>query len=372
MTDVNTQSIQKNTQFYSDKTIPLTAPARWCHKQICNALHNNSSNCMAVATRVAKFIIAILAMIPCMLLALVGLCCHRVCKIKISQPSPNPSPIHPPSTSPLKRSLTPPPKPTETSIDDLHRFSGDEFLQAALQCFALPEVQNCEACNLDLTQSLSIDSTEHEIIDKILSGQRGFCVGEEHDNLAAKKFFIENMAYLKSKGVKVLFIEGITFRFQGMLDKYMSDEYLKNSDDCIEATKLMEEIKTIWSRESGEQDYKVIEEAKKHGIRVVAIDYGKSLEGRMRILRMNYLAYRIMHHELRKLRPNDKFAAFVGWGHLCRQKANPDVPGVSELFQCPAIAVRDRTRAQSADRFVIYDTMAMNDCVGKIHANIFR
>jgi hypothetical protein len=93
----------------------------------------------------------------------------------------------------------------------------------------------------------------------------------------------------------------------------------------------------------------LVREAKKAGIRVIAIDTEKSYEsgtdarygvtnGEDRAMAMNHQASVIIDLEEKKAKKKLKFIALVGSGHVCKTKG---VYGLSEILGCPNVVIYD-------------------------------
>lgn len=402
--------------------IPLVKPVEWCFRQIKNIGNLNdaagSTRCARVASKICLVFLAFVTLIPNLILAGVGLAFSCIFKkrnvlpapvptqnqppaISLPTPIPQPKPITQPSKQTPKKSsktkqptqskptIITPNKPssttpsplkkaatllnlTEFNDKDLQFYSSthtpeEVLLNKAIEFFASKGVKARKSLQLDYSH-LGPQATDHQIIDEILKKHQGFNVGESHNHLSSKRFFLENMAYLKSKNVKTIFFEGADFRDQNAMDQYLSGVWDENQADI---KKLKEKI-LDYSRGFGVpdhlSDWEVLKAAKKHGIHVSFIDYGREVSGPARLLRMNYVAAKVMARDLQKFGPNDKFVGYVGWNHIAKVNSDPNF-GLSELFQCPAVIVRDNSTTNQ--RNVVYKKIPSDNFVGNIHVVIF-
>jgi hypothetical protein len=245
--------------------------------------------------------------------------------------------------------------------DELHFASGDALFWEASQHFEIYEMHKDQSLHFDFSE-LGPYASDEAIINALLSHSQGFCVGEIHEEAASKRFLIENMAYLKCLGVKILFFEGIDYQNeQKLIDRYMADEVLTASEQEQLQNIMGRILNFIGPQDSPHTAFGILAAAKECGIRVVGIDYSLALEEKKiefepRIARMNYVAWQIMKKEMASLEPQDKFAAHMGLSHLCRDSDTARIPGVAELFDCPAIVLRDKARKEIAERTVHYES----------------
>lgn len=182
-----------------------------------------------------------------------------------------------------------------------------------------------------------ITLSDHEIIDHWLNHYQGFCIGEYHTHDEPKEFLVDNMPYLKNKGVKVIFMEQIYDDCQADLDTFLqggplSKELLYNVESC--------DRKDFFNYPPyGYQG--VLEAAKREGIRIVAIDTKaasyKDQTEEERWITMNYFAYKTMKQTIKEI-GNGKYVALMGVGHVSKRKGN--IPGVTDLLSCPRIFIK--------------------------------
>src|SRR5207237_312288 len=67
------------------------------------------------------------------------------------------------------------------------------------------EKRKAPVLDFDVPKSKSVT----EILKNIFRNYEGFCLGEDHRDLATKDFLKEHMAELKKMGVNALFVEGV-------------------------------------------------------------------------------------------------------------------------------------------------------------------
>ncbi len=77
---------------------------------------------------------------------------------------------------------------------------------------------------------------------------------------------------------------------------------------------------------------------------------------------MNYVAGKVHDTMLNKLGSQDKFVEYMGFAHILRNFAAPDIMGVAELTQTPAVLINDK--AMGEERNVTYNTHFFNTSVG--------
>ena len=97
------------------------------------------------------------------------------------------------------------------------------LLAATEKFIQKPKVQNKVRAAIqlpDLKERILL--TDRELIDHWFNHYKGFCIGEVHTTRSAKEFLVDNMAYLKQKGVKVLFMEHFCHETQKDLDVYLA------------------------------------------------------------------------------------------------------------------------------------------------------
>ncbi|KTD82970.1 membrane-targeted effector domain-containing toxin [Legionella waltersii] len=191
----------------------------------------------------------------------------------------------------------------------------------------------------------------NDVLLSVVDKNQGVIIGERHQDIAPKKLLCDNMAKLKQKGVKVLFLEHLFDEtHRELLDAYfkspsvempaMLKAYLQSQD-----TGQTGQVKNNTSYSFTE----VVKQAKIHGIRIIPIDtiasysIGGELvesedERRKRALMMNYVAAKRIQ-EYQKEPDSGKFVVFCGSMHI--NAANSKVPGLTEITGMPTIVVED-------------------------------
>ncbi|MFT5318292.1 MAG: hypothetical protein ACI8RA_001555 [Chlamydiales bacterium] len=173
----------------------------------------------------------------------------------------------------------------------------------------------------------------------------GICIGESHEDPEPKKMLIENMDYLRESGVKTIFLEHL---FYDSPMQEMLDQYCKNKENemppllCEHLKSLDEGFLLATSRYNFTR---LVEAAKKEGIRVVGLDTVASYEcgfsaragaqGGDRFLGMNYVAQEIMKKE------KGKFVALMGEAHGTKAEG---IPGIPEVTGYPSLWVRSSSK----------------------------
>lgn len=183
-----------------------------------------------------------------------------------------------------------------------------------------------------------------QLIAQLLKDHQGFCIGEIHSENSGRQFLIKNMQTLREQGVTTLFMEFLHYdTMQDLLDAYFnsSDAYITG----YLATHLEEFDSVSEQRYRCDRAYgyaKIIECAKKAGIRVVGIDTALSTEcGRTswgatepeRLLAMNFVAQQIIQQEMGE----GKFVAFMGRDHVKREEGS--IPTVPEILNLSSIYI---------------------------------
>lgn len=204
--------------------------------------------------------------------------------------------------------------------------------------------------------------SDDKMIETLLKDFQGFCVGEAHNEVSSKKFFINNMENFKKHNIKAIGFEGIDYTEQDALDAYLNDSY--QGDKVMEkrVADLLQKVRTYLGPKSDKyRDDMILEAAKKHGIRVIAIDVPSELEKKNLTLEltsfglsvvprtdlhirrhlMNFAASVIMEEVISSLKDGEKYVCLMGANHVLRARGEgvdtEKVPGVADLLQCPAI-----------------------------------
>lgn len=215
--------------------------------------------------------------------------------------------------------------------------------------------------SVDFSDVLTSNFTDQQIIDVALQDHKGFVIGEDHFDDAAKRFLIQNMGYLKEKKVSTIFLEGFPVEAQSTIDNYiMKDLRELSAEDQAGIEFLVDYAQNNIKNQEGSPYtfFAMIEKAKELGIRIIGIDYSlDSLEepkayealcqGEMfyqeilyriiRIANMNMIAEKIMTQAINTLNSAEKFVALVGANHAVRCDYCPKVPSISDLIQVPSI-----------------------------------
>lgn len=360
-------------------TTPLVEPVKWCCRKVrdlfCPLDAAKGCRCSVVAARIMLFFIALIALVPSAFLSIFGLIYQGTCKpsaipgsdeVHGIRPGKGQSPI--PNTGFNVTAITTktglPLQPEDTEYSDV-----DDLNSKALAFFAEKSIKNKKSIDLDLS-TLGDKAESFNIIDNALNGYPGFCIGQpDHVDIGSKLFLINDMKYLKSSGVKTIFVSGLNYKVQDTVDNYLSGKLTKADQKVVE---LMNDAATSVSSDGGNPDFSVwsiVEAAKAEGIRVVGID-NEFTQARARILKFNYLASKIIDKETANFGPDDKFCALMDNMHLVVQENDQyNTPGVSEILECPAITVRTNSE-DPTDAFVQYTGFRRDGFKGKVHANL--
>lgn len=380
--------------------ITLIQPVKWCGRQIYNIGNfkgtTGSNQCARIVVKISQVALAVILLLPCAVIAWVGLifsCAFSKQPIAVvSPPTPVPNSIDQPAAESIRPGqyifATVPRKPgPPISEDDLRQFHDNDlklssnvpgvdneavFVNKAKKFFDDPKVKGRQSPDTDYSV-LGEHANDHTIIDALLQNSHGFNIGEFHDTTPAKCFLIQNMGYLKAQGVTTLFFEGPDFRYQDTIDAYLQGILDSKDTQVQRLLNFIERLDNAWRMPENVSFMSVVESAKKHGIRVVFIDYKLSPDWKTnRIIKMNYVAAKVMARELKKFGPKDKFVALMGMSHLCQVEGDPNL-GLSELFQCPALGVM-QNREDPKVRRVVYGNYPLVDVnfIGNRHITILN
>lgn len=189
---------------------------------------------------------------------------------------------------------------------------------------------------------------EAELIKKCFETSTGLIVGEVHEHKSPKQFLVDNMPLFKSQGVTTIYIEHLLQeRHQSLLDAY-----LHSAPDATMPRELELYLNYLDKERnlSGSTTFTaVVQAAKKHQIRIVAIDSEATYSigvtdslgdlGNTQATKERYSAMNMaMLDRYKEFNDGGKYIAFIGSGHV---STCLDVPGVSELLGSPNIVVND-------------------------------
>ncbi|MEI8365038.1 MAG: membrane-targeted effector domain-containing toxin [Parachlamydiaceae bacterium] len=193
-----------------------------------------------------------------------------------------------------------------------------------------------------------------EALTSMLSKYPGVCVGEVHSKPITRQFITEHMKALKKSGLDTLYMEHLCFDspMQRTLDDYCASEDLTMPTVLH---KFLEMLDRGYNRAAPTEFgfLRLIETAKKQGIRIVGIDTtvarncGVTREkgvtnSKKRYLGMNAVATRIIETDTK--RGDGKYIAFMGNGHLATVSED-QVAGVAELLSVPSVNInRDKEK----------------------------
>ncbi|HSX04638.1 MAG TPA: hypothetical protein VLG76_07920 [Rhabdochlamydiaceae bacterium] len=194
-------------------------------------------------------------------------------------------------------------------------------------------------------------NSPEKLLTALYAKSDGLCLGETHEQPAAKFFLCKYMDLLVRLGVTTLFIEGYGTSIQKDIDAYLQGDSL-NFPWALE-----ENISAIVNGENSAGSYTerdVFITAKKSGIkRIIAIDsdltfppnlFGESMSSIRRLAAMNYFAKLMIKHK----KGQEKCLVWAGNHHIVR---NIQAPSLSDIFGYPCIFVQedeagiDRTQA---------------------------
>jgi hypothetical protein len=180
-----------------------------------------------------------------------------------------------------------------------------------------------------------------------------FVVGEAHSDIAARKFLIENMRVLAAAGFKVLFLEGLDYRKQHLLNEYFITGKLDESINKLwrlneafwamlrHARELPDDV-DIMERATHFGMRQLLEAARAAGIRIVGIEINSSeydINSPERIESMNYYAANIIKLEMFCI--PGKWCALMGIAHVREYET---AIGVADLMGVRAVLMADSDR----------------------------
>lgn len=198
---------------------------------------------------------------------------------------------------------------------------------------------------------MTINSTPESAIQSTLSqpGVRGLVLGEIHDEPAAYQLVIDQMQEFQDSGVTTIYVEGAPF-IQGSSN--IADAALLPSDAPYFGQHPYDPAYT-----GGPTLVDIINEAKKHGIKVIGLEHLQltwrtdnpmkmSLlthprGAEFRLKEFNYFAAKIID----QTPPGEKFVAIVGKSHM---NTDYGVPGIAELTDGVGMSVTPSLKGGSS------------------------
>lgn len=204
-------------------------------------------------------------------------------------------------------------------------------------------------------KALDAEKSPESILLKLMSEHDVLAIGEKHEDKASKKILFDAMPRLKASGVDVIFLEHVFDTQQAMLDVYMRSDR-QTMPPMLQAYLERLDIEKGLSNAFPYNFTGLVMQAKKHGIRIVAIDTDASyatvkdeiyLAGKDREVgdpngrgaMMNYLAFQCYETYRKQHVTRGKAIFFVGSAHL--NKEHFGCPGIQELIGCPTVVVED-------------------------------
>jgi len=239
-------------------------------------------------------------------------------------------------------SMDDPSLPLETDIVKVYEDREKKFLKS---CVLLNDISH----DLSITipqQDIELKPTQ--LLEKLLLTHEGVCIGEQHDDSAAKKTLIGNFHKFKELGVNTLYLEFLQYdSMQAMLDSYFSSN--EEMPRILEEFLLSRDYRIV--RFGGASFVDLVKGAKEAGIRVVGIDTSISFhcggddkhgirDFEKRILSMNTVAVAIIEENQRKF--GGKYISFMGLGHAGRSHDTPKVKGVAEMLAIPSVSIQTK------------------------------
>ena len=172
--------------------------------------------------------------------------------------------------------------------------------------------------------------------ENLLEGS--ICIGEKHDDVAPKKFLIQNMPLFKDSGFTVLFMEHLSIKEHlNLLEEYFAKEEMSHElktklnhlDNGHELPSGGKEKSKEWSNYNFTE---IVKAAKNNGIKVIPLEESEDSwrrvnkrEGGMREAVLSLNAKKVIDQH-----PGSKWLALVGSAHL---NTYQDIPGICEIVQ---------------------------------------
>ncbi len=201
---------------------------------------------------------------------------------------------------------------------------------------------------------LNRNGSPSDTLHTLLGLRDGLVLGEVHSDTSSKQLLIENMASLYQRGVRTLYLEHIpSDGLQKALDEYAASK-LRSMPKALLAYLQHQNGGQRVAEESPYNFVTLVEAARKHGVRVVAIDcfasyFLKELGTHERLEMMNFYAEKVIKQY--QSRPGaGKWLALVGNIHSNRTLG---VPGLAELTQ--SIGLRIDPGVLEGPSFFQYD-----------------
>ena len=178
-------------------------------------------------------------------------------------------------------------------------------------------------------------------------GFSGVCIGEYHNQGAPKRLLIENMALLQDLGVSILFLEHIkSDLFQDKLDAWFNEPFADLPKDIA---LFLEDLDARYGLSEPYTYTNLVLQAKRADIRVVGIDTSESaiagnpsnmalpshISKTQRVKAMNFEAQKTIREQSQGCR----YIVLTGVDHGSTLRTSKEIPGISELVQCPFLII---------------------------------
>lgn len=175
-----------------------------------------------------------------------------------------------------------------------------------------------------VSPKLSLDrpaTTAAGLFKKMLRSSDGICLGETHNQTAAKVLLQKNMAHLQKLGVNAFFVEGAD-----LIDDAQIQEFNAGKTNDIS-----------WAY-SNDQDTLIT--ARQFGMKIYPIDCARGNSSPSRLLNLNFATLLKVEEIKRKDPTLRKYIVWVGERHTnTAQIEKTTIPGISELLNIPSLIV---------------------------------
>lgn len=309
-----------------------------------------------IANKVCQAVIAVFLIIPAFILDKIWKY-ERVQKEELENLEIKPE-IKPPLTKPI--SLPEKPKPIY-HYDYLSIKNNDDWMLKTINFFDNDEIKTRQAPKLSLS-TLGPQVSDELLIEALLQDHRGFVIGEDNMIHAPIMFLMLNLSYLASRGVKILYMNNISYYYQNVIDTYLQGQRFSFEEDEFTFNALLDDISAfLGADKSLFTAQNILETCRTLGIRLVGTYFGwgesyipVSFRDPKVSLR-TYAMYKIIEHTLDEAEPDAKFVAYMGYSNVCREEGTPAIPGMIDLLQCPGIFISDMSNVKSPERYVAYE-----------------